>query len=153
MFSDYIALKNEKSSQIERRSEIYWNETKTVSNRTHQKLVSEREEEMVRLSDRALLLLSFKDTPTQNLQTVLRILGIRTIEDKTRVLREIFRLIREGIVYIPKWLPQLVESGLDYERIDEIDLCLLQPFDHLIEEIYHQILAVQTELDEYNQEI
>jgi hypothetical protein len=152
MFSDYLTLKDVKSSQIDGRKEVYWKETKLVINKTHQKLISEHEEEMARLSDRALLLLSFKDTPIQNLQTVLHILGIRTVEDKKRVLCEIFRLIREGIVYIPKWLPQLVESGLDYEKIDEIDLCLLQPFDHLIEEIHHQILTVQTELDNFNQD-
>lgn len=153
MFSDYVSLKNEKPSQIEERNEVYWNETKPISTKTRQKPINEHEEEMARLSDRALLLLSFKDTPTQNLQTVLHVLGIRTVEDKKRVLREIFRLIREGIVYVPKWLPQLIESGLDYEKINEIDLCLLQPFDHLIEEIHHQILAVQTELDSFNQEV
>ena len=50
------------------------------------------------LADRAVLLLSFKDTSTQNLRYILNVLGIHTLEEKKKILLEIYRLIREGIV-------------------------------------------------------
>ncbi|MHA1941844.1 MAG: hypothetical protein ACW97P_08965, partial [Candidatus Hodarchaeales archaeon] len=49
----------------------------------------------------SLLLLSFKNTPSQNLHHVLQVLGIHSVDEKKSILKEIFRLIREGIVYVP----------------------------------------------------
>ncbi|MFX0173415.1 MAG: hypothetical protein ACFE9L_16095 [Candidatus Hodarchaeota archaeon] len=99
-----------------------------------QEVFAKKEIEIDRLADRALLLLSFKDTHTQNLQTVLHVLGIQTLEEKKSILQEIFRLIRERIVYIPRGLPQLIENGLNYEENKDIDLRLLRPYDHLIQD-------------------
>lgn len=106
------------------------------------------EKEMNQLADRALILLSFKDTATQNLRFIMNLLGIRTLEEKKDVLKEIFRLIRKGIVYIPKGLPQLIDQGLhfnidDLKDIDNIDLCLLCPYDKLIQEIQKEIGLVR----------
>lgn len=117
-----------------------------IKNR-HQEVLAKNDVEMARLADRALLLLTFKDTHTQNLQTVLHVLGIRTLEEKKNILNEIFRLIREGIVYIPRGLPQLIENGLDFDQIKDVDLCLLQPYDHLIQEIQDQIANLQGEVE------
>ncbi|NHJ01586.1 MAG: hypothetical protein EAX86_05555 [Candidatus Heimdallarchaeota archaeon] len=106
------------------------------------------EEQMERLANRALILLSFKDTNTQNLRFVLNLLGIRSIKDKKAILEEIFRLIREGIVYVPKGLPQLLDKGSNF-NIDNandpenIDLCLLCPYDKLIEEIQKEIAIIK----------
>jgi hypothetical protein len=100
----------------------------------------EREVEASRLADRALLLLSFKDTPSQNLHHVLQVLGIHSVEEKRSILQEIFRLIREGVVYVPKGLPLLIDQGIDnIDNISEIDLVLLKPYDQLISEIQKEI--------------
>ena len=62
------------------------------------------------------------------------------------ILLEIFRLIREGIVYVPRGLPLLIDQGIaNIEDISKIDLVLLQPFDHLIAEIQKEIAAVADE--------
>lgn len=102
------------------------------------------EEEMGMLADRALILLSFKDTDTQNLRFILNLLGIRTLKEKKAILKEIFRLIRKGIVYIPAGLPQLIDQGSqfntdDVQDMDNINLCLLCPHDKLIQEIQKEI--------------
>ena len=103
-------------------------------------------EEASRIADRALLLLSFKDTPTQNLHHVLQVLGIHTVEEKRTILIEIFRLIREGIVYVPRGLPLLIDKGIaNIEDITKIDLVLLQPYDHLIAEIQKEIAILNDE--------
>ena len=107
------------------------------------------EEEMAILADRALLLLSFKDTPTQNLRYVMNVLGIRTLEEKKKVLQQIYRLIREGIVYVPKGLPQLVDQGSLFgtdnsSETENIDLCLLRPYEQIIREIQNEIIKLQT---------
>ncbi len=111
------------------------------------------ENEMNQLADRALILLSFKDTNTQNLRFILNLLGIRTLKEKKNVLKEIFRLIRRGIVYVPKGLPQLIDQGFnfntdDLKDIDNIDLCLLCPYDKLIQEIQKEIAKIKTGKDD-----
>ncbi len=113
-------------------------------------------EERAHLANRALLLLSFKDTTTQNLRYVLKVLGIRTLEDKKEVLQEIYRLIREGIVYISKGFPQFAQLGssLDADNLEagNIDLCLLRPYDQIIKEIQNDIAEMQRK-EERNQEL
>ena len=105
-----------------------------------QELVSSTKNEAERLADRALLLLSFKNTSSQNLHHVLKVLGIHSIDEKKSILQEIFRLIREGIVYVPHGLPLLVEQGLDnIEKMPTIDLVLLKPYDQLITELQRDI--------------
>lgn len=97
-----------------------------------------------KLTDRALILLSFKDTNSQNLRFILEFLGIRTLEEKQKILQEIFRLIRKGIVYVPKGLPQLIDRRAlfnidNLQEFDNIDLCLLCPYERLIQEIQKEI--------------
>ncbi len=106
------------------------------------------EEERAQLTDRALILLSFKDTEKQNLQILLKILEIRTLQEKEIILREIFRLIQEGIVYVPQGLAKLVDEGTlfninDPEKIRNIDLYLLCPYDQLIKEIQDEIIKLR----------
>lgn len=106
------------------------------------------EAEIGQLADRALILLSFKDTDTQNLRFILNLLGIRTLKEKRNIIKEIFRLIRKGIVYIPAGLPQLIESGSHFnidnlEDVDNINLCLLCPYDKLIQEIQKEIAKIK----------
>ncbi|MFW9904919.1 MAG: hypothetical protein ACFFFH_11345 [Candidatus Thorarchaeota archaeon] len=100
------------------------------------------------LADRVLLLLSFKDTSTQNLRYILNVLGIHTLEEKKKILLEIYRLIREGIVYVPRGLPQLIDPLLDANKNsvdgEDIHICLLRPYEELIKEIQNDITQLQT---------
>ncbi|MFX1508135.1 MAG: hypothetical protein ACFFDC_18780 [Promethearchaeota archaeon] len=100
------------------------------------------------LADRALLLLSFKDTSTQNLRYILNVLGIRTLDEKKKILLEIYRLIREGIVYVPRGLPQLIDPLLDANKNsvdgEDIYICLLRSYEDLIKEIQNDITRLQT---------
>ena len=45
-------------------------------------------DEMDQLADRVLILLSFKETDYQNLRFLMNLLGIRTVEDKQRIIKE-----------------------------------------------------------------
>lgn len=107
-------------------------------------------EEIAHLADRALIFLSFKDAPVQNLSFVLKTLGIQTYEEKSKILTEIYRLIREGIVYIPdSGLPELIRNRLsDPVEVDKIDLRLLQPYDKIIQEIQRQIKVMREKYEE-----
>lgn len=100
------------------------------------------------LADRALLLLSFKDTKTQNLKYILNVLGIHTLEEKKKILLEIYRLIREGIVYVPRGLPLLIDPLLDAKKNsvdgEDIHICLLRPYEDIIKEIQNDITQLQT---------
>lgn len=106
------------------------------------------DENRARLTDRALILLSFKETDKQNLEFLLNLLEIRTLKEKENILREIFRLIQEGIVYVPQGLAKLIDQGTlfninDPEEIRNIDLCLLCPYDQLIKEIQDEIIKLR----------
>ncbi|MFW9906298.1 MAG: hypothetical protein ACFFFH_18400 [Candidatus Thorarchaeota archaeon] len=106
------------------------------------------DEDKTRLTDRALILLSFKDTNKQNLGFLLNLLEIRTLQEKENILREIFRLIQEGIVYIPQGLAKIIDQGTlfninDPEEIRSIDLCLLCPYDQLIKEIQDEVIKLK----------
>ena len=106
------------------------------------------EERVSHLADRVLLLLSFKDTNTQNLRYIQHVLGARTLQEKRNTLHEIFRLIQEGIVYVPKGLPQLIEKGHDLddpEEIENIVLCILRPFDQLVTEIMAELAKLEAQ--------
>ncbi|UCG02404.1 MAG: hypothetical protein JSW11_00120 [Candidatus Heimdallarchaeota archaeon] len=111
------------------------------------------------LADRALLLLSFKDTSTQNLRYVLNVLGIRTLVEKRNILQEIYRLIREGIIYVPRGLPLLIDQGSLFDtnnnsiEAEDIDICLLRPYEDLIKEIQNDIVQLQTNKTNKSQEI
>ena len=104
------------------------------------------------LTDRTLILLSFKDTDKQNLEFLLNLLEIRTIQEKENILREIFRLIQEGIVFIPQGLAKIIDQGTlfsfnDPEEVRNIDLCLLCPYNQLIKEIQNEIIKHRKEKD------
>ena len=106
------------------------------------------DEEMAHLANRALLLLSFKDTTTQNLRFVLKVLCIQTLDDKRKILQEIYRLIREGIVFVSRGFPQFIDqrSRFDADNFSEtknIDLCLLRPYDQIIKEIEDDIAEIK----------
>jgi hypothetical protein len=143
LYSEPLIIKTLNRYKSKENDKLNWEERMMRIKHSQQEVLAKKEIEIDRLADRALLLLSFKDTHTQNLQTVLHVLGIQTIEEKKSILLEIFRLIREGIVYIPRGLPQLIENGLTYEESKDIDLRLLCPYDHLIQEIQDQITNLQ----------
>ncbi|MHA2167822.1 MAG: hypothetical protein ACXAAT_18400, partial [Candidatus Hodarchaeales archaeon] len=105
MYSEYYTVQkknpssNNNSPGITRKEKIMSSQKET---KRQNEIVEKAELETSRIADRALLLLSFKDTPTQNLHHVLQVLGIHSVEEKKMILLEIFRLIREGIVYVPR---------------------------------------------------
>ncbi len=144
LYSEYYTVPNNKTTPKKKSVLHYWKEPPMSSQKMNQKPVEkeENDREASRLADRALLLLSFKDTPSQNLHHVLQVLGIHSIEEKKSIMQEIFRLIREGIVYVPKGLPLLIDKGIDNVKdVSEIDLVLLRPYDQLISEIQRDISA------------
>ncbi len=151
MYSEYYTLNYKNPSSKNNSKEIDQKE-KTMSSQNSSKrtreIVEKTDLETSRIADRALLLLSFKDTPTQNLHHVLQVLGIHSVEEKKMILLEIFRLIREGIVYVPRGLPLLIDKGIaNIEDISKIDLVLLQPYDHLIGEVQKEIATLNNKQD------
>jgi hypothetical protein len=137
------------TKEIGKVAQMHWRESRLIDKQSkdiqgQKQVVIERDEEERRLADRALFLLTFKDTPKQNLRHVLSALGIHTLEEKKTLLQELFRLIREGTVYIPQGLPQLIEEGFNNPTlINTIDLHLLRPFDQMIFELQEEITRLR----------
>ena len=140
MYSGYYQVYPKKSPIHDTPVNERLKEPQMNPNQPKQELVSSYKNEAERLADRALLLLSFKNTSSQNLHHVLKVLGIHSGDEKKCILQEIFRLIREGIVYVPHGLPLLIDQGLDnMENMSSIDLVLLKPYDQLITELQRDI--------------
>jgi len=150
MFSDIVYVRKE---DLKRKEKTHHpsSETPFLSEKVTDDRIKTYEDRLAnQLADRALLLLSFKDTSTQNLRYVMNVLGIRTLEEKKNILREIYRLIREGIVYVPRGLPLLIDQGSLFDtnknsiEAEDIDICLLRPYEDLIKEIQHDITQLQS---------
>ena len=150
MYSDYISIHKEELSQKRKKKGVFRNDTIMNDEDNRLKAIEASEEKLANVADRALLLLSFKDTPTQNLRHVMKILGIQTLEEKKHILKIIFRLIQEGTVYIPRGIGTLIDTRFQFDLdspidIENIDLCLLKPYDQLIKELQKEILELQEE--------
>lgn len=148
MYSDYFSVHRDELSQKREKKDVFRNDTIMNDEDNKQKAIEVSKYKNV--ADRALLLLSFKDTPTQNLRHVMKILGIQTLEEKKHILKIIFRLIQEGTVYIPRGFGTLIDTRFQFDLdspIDNenIDLCLLKPYDQLIEGLQKEILELQEE--------
>lgn len=151
MFSDIVYVRKE---DLKRKEKTHHLETPFLPEKVTEDRIKTYEDRLAnQLADRALLLLSFKDTSTQNLRYVLNVLGIRTLEEKRNIIHEIYRLIREGIVYVPRGLPLLIDQGslLDTNNnsinAEDINICLLRPYEELIKEIQKDITQLQTSQD------
>lgn len=150
MYSDYFSVHRDELSQKREKKDVFRNDTIMNDEDNRQKAIEVSEEKLANVADRALLLLSFKETPTQNLRHVMKILGIQTLEEKKHILKIIFRLIQEGTVYIPRGFGTLIDTRFQFDLdspIDNenIDLCLLKPYDQLIEGLQKEILELQEE--------
>ena len=150
MFSEIVYVRKEESTRKDKAHDFVL-DTPFLSNKVKEERIKTNEDRLAnQLADRALLLLSFKDTSTQNLRYVMNVLGIRTLEEKRNILYEIYRLIREGIVYVPRGLPLLIDQGSLFDtnnnsiEAEDIDICLLRPYEDLIKEIQNDITQLQT---------
>ncbi|MFX0125306.1 MAG: hypothetical protein ACFFAE_16885 [Candidatus Hodarchaeota archaeon] len=150
MFSEIVYIRKEESTQKEKNHNLSM-KTPFLSEKVKEERIKENEDRLAKqLADRALLLLSFKDTSTQNLRYVMNVLGIRTLEEKRNILKEIYRLIREGIIYVPRGLPLLIDQGSLFDtnknsiEAEDIDICLLRPYEELIQEIQNDITQLNT---------
>lgn len=149
MFSEIVYVRKQESNQKGKNHDLVL-DTPSLSKKGKEERIKIYEDRLAnQLADRALLLLSFKDTSTQNLRYVLNVLGIRTLEEKRNILQEIYRLIREGIVYVPRGLPLLIDQGSLFDtnnnsiEAEDIDICLLRPYEDLIKEIQNDITQLQ----------
>ncbi|MFX1506330.1 MAG: hypothetical protein ACFFDC_09470 [Promethearchaeota archaeon] len=147
MFSEIIYVRKEEENQKNKTQLRLFD---FLSKKMKDKEAKVNEDHLAkRLADRALLLLSFKDTSTQNLKYVLNVLGIHTLKEKRNILQEIYRLIREGIIYVPRGLPLLIDQGSLFDtnnnsnEAEDIDICLLRPYEDLIKEIQNAITQFQ----------
>ncbi|MFW9906296.1 MAG: hypothetical protein ACFFFH_18390 [Candidatus Thorarchaeota archaeon] len=150
MFSDIVYVRKEEENQKNKTQHRVF-DSPFLSEKVKDEETKANEDRLAkRLADRALLLLSFKDTSTQNLKYVLNVLGIRTLKEKRNILQEIYRLIREGIIYVPRGLPLLIDQGSLFDtnnnsnEAEDIDICLLRPYEDLIKEIQNDITQFQT---------
>ena len=149
MYIEYIAVKEESiPSNKKNHNRLNKNVIRGISKQEN-KNDTKNEEKITRLTDRALFLLSFKDVSTQNLKHVWDVLDIKTLDQKQNILQEIYRLIREGMVYVPRGFTQLINTNTqvkigNQDNVEDIELCLLRPYDKLIREIQKEIAELRT---------
>ncbi|PWI47783.1 hypothetical protein CEE45_09735 [Candidatus Heimdallarchaeota archaeon B3_Heim] len=76
----------------------------------------------------------FRHTERQTLNLLLSLLGISSLKDATRLLEQIFELVRKGIIYIPE-----ARLEIFHEAPELVDVYLIKEFDvamrHLVTEL------------------
>lgn len=102
------------------------------------------------LAKRAMLLFSFKEIHRQNFRFILKGLGIRSVVEKNDLIREIYHLLRMGVVMVSHGMPELVEKIYTDETV-EIELFPLQSFSNYIQEIHKDFAKIIKELEEDSQ--
>ncbi|MHA2246811.1 MAG: hypothetical protein ACXADY_17840 [Candidatus Hodarchaeales archaeon] len=94
------------------------------------------------LALRVLILLAFKDSPKQNLRFILELLGMKSVEEKNELVREIYNLFRTGVVAVHPGFPQLVKE-IYGDELAKIDLHLLVPLSDCVKEIQEEIIKMR----------
>ncbi|NHJ01584.1 MAG: hypothetical protein EAX86_05545 [Candidatus Heimdallarchaeota archaeon] len=149
MYIEYVTIKDELTSSGKKNLDVLNGRLIDNISNDDKRISDRKNEQITRLTDRALLLLSFKDISTQNLKHLWNVLDIKTIDQKQNILREIYKLIREGTVYVPRGFIQLIDTNIqikigNQDNVEDIDLCLLRPYDKLIREIQKEIAELRT---------
>ncbi len=94
------------------------------------------------LALRVLILLAFKDSPKQNLKFILELLGVKSVEEKNELVREIYNLFRTGVVAVHPGFPQFVKE-IYGDEFTNIDLHLLVPFSDCVKDIQEEIIKMR----------
>jgi CheY-like chemotaxis protein len=102
------------------------------------------------LAKRAMLLSSFKEIHQQNLRFILKGLKIHSDVEKNDLIREIYNLLRMGVVMVSNGMLELVENIYTDETV-EIELFPLQSFSNYIQEIHKDFAKNIKELEEDSQ--
>ena len=85
----------------------------------------------------------FRHTERQTLNLLLSLLGISSIEDATRLIQQIFELIRKGIIYIPE-----ARLEIFHEAPELVDVYLIKEFDVAMKSLVKELSELRVRLSQ-----
>ncbi|MHA1973644.1 MAG: hypothetical protein ACTSW1_11655 [Candidatus Hodarchaeales archaeon] len=95
------------------------------------------------LTLRLKIISSFKESQTQTLNKILSQAFVVNTKEKKHIIEEIYRLIREGVIYVPQGLPELVEKSstidMDENSGAEVKLTLIWPLKSIFSKTKKEI--------------
>ncbi|MHA1976722.1 MAG: hypothetical protein ACW98F_12095 [Candidatus Hodarchaeales archaeon] len=85
----------------------------------------------------------FRHTERQTLNLLLSLLGISTIDDATRLIEQIFELIRKGMIYIPE-----ARLEIFHEAPELVDVYLIKEFDVAMRSLVKELSELRVRLSQ-----
>ncbi len=85
----------------------------------------------------------FRHTERQTLNLLLSLLGISSLDDATRLLEQIFELIRKGIIYIPE-----ARLEIFHEAPELVDVYLIKEFDVAMRSLVVELSELRVRLSQ-----
>ena len=85
----------------------------------------------------------FRHAERQTLNLLLSLLGISSVEDATRLIEQIFVLIRKGMIYIPE-----ARLEIFHEAPELVDVYLIKEFDVAMRSLVKELSELRVRLSQ-----
>lgn len=84
----------------------------------------------------------FRNTERQTLNLLLSILGIKSIDEGTRFVQQIFELVRKGVIYIPE-----ARLEIFHEAPELVDVFLIKDFHDSMKSLVQELSDLRIKIN------
>lgn len=88
----------------------------------------------------------FRQSERQTLNLILSIVGVSTPEDASTLFKNIFHLVRKGVIYIPEARLKIL-----YETPELVDVYLIKNFDEAMKELAQELKKLRVEASRFSE--
>ncbi|MHA2347791.1 MAG: hypothetical protein ACXACP_13810 [Candidatus Hodarchaeales archaeon] len=85
----------------------------------------------------------FRNTERQTLNLLLSILGIKSIDEGTRFLQQIFELVRKGVIYIPE-----ARLEIFHDAPELVDVFLIKDFHDAMRMLVQELSELRIKINQ-----
>ncbi len=107
---------------------------------------NESEAQLEVIAWQVMIVSVFRHTERQTLNLLLSLLGISSIDDASRLIEQIFELIRKGIIYIPE-----ARLEIFHEAPELVDVYLIKDFDVAMRSLVEELSELRVRLSQLEQ--
>jgi hypothetical protein len=91
----------------------------------------------------AMIVSVFRNTERQTLNLLFSLLGIESVKEASRLIQQIFELIRKGFIYIPE-----ARLEIFHEAPELVDVYLIQDFDDAMRSLVRELAELRIKMDQ-----
>ncbi|UCE13873.1 MAG: hypothetical protein JSV04_01540 [Candidatus Heimdallarchaeota archaeon] len=106
-----------------------------------QKSRSDSDSKIEELAWQVMICSVFRQSERQTLNLIISSVGVTTPKEATTLLRNIFCLIRRGVIYIPE-----ARLKIFHDAPELVDVYMIRDFDEVMRELAHELRELRVEL-------